>query len=397
MGMLFDQLLNKTNTTISQYVTLVNNIEHFEDHYIGQHGMGIAIQFKSGDVDLLSENDYITFQMNQVVQIRENNTISKSKTALPYEVWGHNYPFDDTDEIDRLGIDSYYCPQSYDYSIQGTYYSDTFKYIELKAYRWSNSTSCRSTDEINTILNTAKFEVALIDFYVDNSDYVSPVKSLIRDGLFWNTIPGYDMKSDIYIGRNYGIFQDNYFQFYNSYEISYYSLMDRRDYTNVEDSDGELVALYFRTYSYESSSERRIYSFGDFLAQSGGVYGFFIIIGTSLFLNYANLGSAIITTFTDRLYASSLLRMIYQIDTFKDDFKLQREIPKSVKNETHIRFDSSLRWNNEQEVWKSDHYRDKVLKNMKQIEKNSEDPQHQNALLERTLKGKVDLAMIMRF
>lgn len=386
--LLFLQLVNKENTNISQINIFNNDISNPMEHRIGEAGVGVALKFKSGDIDLLQENDYITFEINQVTQIRSNGDKTRDRILLPYTTWGLDYPYSDKSEIIRLGIDEYYWPESYTYSIQGSYYSNTFKYIEMRAIRWTDETVWKTYDEIKTVLSDARFEVAIIDSYVDNSDYVSPIKTLIQDGLYWDIVPSVDVRGEIYVAHNHAVFQDNYIQFYNNREVSFYSISSEKS-LKMESSDHLMLEVFISVDSLETTTERRIYSFGDFLAQSGGVYGFLIIIGNKL-IALNNIGSSFISVFTDRLYASSLLKRIYQIDTFKDDFKLRK--PK--KNKTNLNFkdigpNQETRVNFNTPEWLSDKYWDRVISKMRLYEKTTHE-EKKHHLLNHVLKGKIN-------
>ena len=69
-----------------------------------------------------------------------------------------------------------------------------------------------------------------------------------------------------------------------------------------------IVSVYFRLDSYFDNYSRRIYSLGDLLGQVGGLYSSILIIG-ALFVGI----------FSERLFVSSILRKIYQIDKMRDD------------------------------------------------------------------------------
>ena len=77
-----------------------------------------------------------------------------------------------------------------------------------------------------------------------------------------------------------------------------------------------MASLYFRFDSQYDIYERRIYSFGELLGQIGGLFQIFLMIGVS-----------IVSIFSERLFVSSILRKIYQIDqTREDDIKSNKKI-----------------------------------------------------------------------
>lgn len=68
-----------------------------------------------------------------------------------------------------------------------------------------------------------------------------------------------------------------------------------------------MLSIYFRYDKYTDMYQRRIYSLGEVLGQAGGFYG-----------SLLTFGSVIVFIFTERLFVTSVLRKIYQIDTWQE-------------------------------------------------------------------------------
>ena len=80
-----------------------------------------------------------------------------------------------------------------------------------------------------------------------------------------------------------------------------------RESVLIEDTDLQIISVYIRLDSNYDEFSRRVYSFGDLLGQTGGLY-------SALFI----AGSVMVAIFTERLFVSSILKKIYQIDEARD-------------------------------------------------------------------------------
>ena len=76
-----------------------------------------------------------------------------------------------------------------------------------------------------------------------------------------------------------------------------------RESVLIEDDDLQIISVYLRFDSNYDDYSRRVYSFGDLLGQTGGLYSAIFIIGVVL-----------VGIFQNRLFVSSVLNKIYQVD-----------------------------------------------------------------------------------
>ena len=107
--------------------------------------------------------------------------------------------------------------------------------------------------------------------------------------------------------NNYASLIDQYLQLGQSEELEFYEIVGYREQVLVEDTDLQIASVYFRFDSNFDSYSRRVYSFGDLLGQTGGLYSAVFFIGAVL-----------VSIFSERLFISSILKKIYQIDQKRD-------------------------------------------------------------------------------
>ena len=144
--------------------------------------------------------------------------------------------------------------------------------------------------------------------FIDFDNYVSPVQNFLDDKYFWDLAPGLRKKNDIYIRKNGANFIDDYIQLGQSNQLSFYQVSSMRESVVIEDTDLQIVSVYFRLDANYDNYYRRVYSIGDLLGQTGGLYSSVLMIG-----------GFIVGIFSERLFISSILHKIYQIDQIRDN------------------------------------------------------------------------------
>lgn len=139
------------------------------------------------------------------------------------------------------------------------------------------------------------------------NDYSQPIQYLIDDGLYWELVPGIRKKADIYIRQNLAEIEDSYIQLGFKTSKKFYQVQTTSERFESESSSGDVLSIYIRYDKTSDKYERQIYSLGELVGQAGGFYG--ALIG---------LGSIFIFIFSERLFASSVLKKIYQIDSWQE-------------------------------------------------------------------------------
>ena len=143
--------------------------------------------------------------------------------------------------------------------------------------------------------------------FIDFNNYTQAVQNYLDDNYFWDLAPGLLKKTDIFIKKNSISFVDDFVQLGQSTNQDFYQVNAMRESILIEGSDLQIMGVYFRLDSNYDQYFRRVYSVGDLFGQTGGLYSVLFIIG-----------SIFVGLFTDRLFVSSILRKIYQIDQTRD-------------------------------------------------------------------------------
>jgi len=316
---LFYIMFTKRSTNISSSFLFNDVTKDVEILKPGKKGFDFAFQFNAGGIDYLIDESYFTFKLTQVEQVWVNSTGSAAtdrvKTNIPYEICNGNFLHPDQDEVHRYGIDEYYCPTTDEYSVAGTYFASNFNYVEANLSKCINATSsvtCKTTAQIEDVMKQSRFSLAIENTVINMKDYKNGVQRIIEDGLYWEVVPSMRKKSNILIRKNEAVFEDSYVQLGFPDENDFYQVVDHLETFEAETDEGEILTIYFRFDRVSDIYERQIYSFAELIGQAGGFYG--AVLAISGFM---------ISLFTERLFVSSILRRIYQIDSWQERIKYE--------------------------------------------------------------------------
>lgn len=166
-------------------------------------------------------------------------------------------------------------------------------------------------------MKDARFSLTLVNSIVDFSNYDKPIQYIIDDGTFWEFVPGFRKKTDIFVRYNQAVFEDDYLQLGFNSEEEFYSVNSYTDRFESESSSGDVLSIYVRIDKVKNEYERKIYSIGELVAEAGGFYGALL-----------SIGSLFIAVFSERLFVAAVLRRIYQIDTWQEREKLGKLKPR---------------------------------------------------------------------
>lgn len=170
-------------------------------------------------------------------------------------------------------------------------------------------------------MKDSRFSLAIVNTVVDLKNYQEPLQYVIDDGFYWELTPNMRKKTDIFIRKNEATFQDDYVQLGFPNEKEFYQVASSQDRFEAESSKGDVLSIYWRFDKTSDVYERRIYSIGDLLGQAGGFYGSFI-----------GIGSIFLFIFSERLFVASILRKIYQIDTWQERERLDPKLRKNHRD-----------------------------------------------------------------
>mmetsp|Transcript_7032 Transcript_7032/g.7961 ORF Transcript_7032/g.7961 Transcript_7032/m.7961 type:complete len:255 (-) Transcript_7032:179-943(-) len=156
-------------------------------------------------------------------------------------------------------------------------------------------------------MKVAQLTIAVENTFMDFSNYKQPVQYYLDNKIFWDLVPGFKKKTDIFVKKNKANFIDDLVQLGQSSETSFLQITDYREQVDVEEADFQFLSVFIRADEKYDMYERRVYSIGDLLGQMGGLYQSVFVIGTIF-----------VFVFSERLFISSILRKIYQIDMLRE-------------------------------------------------------------------------------
>ena len=167
---------------------------------------------------------------------------------------------------------------------------------------------------MEALVKDSRFSIAFINTVIDLKDYNKPIQHVIDDGLYWELVPDIRKKTDIFLRKNEASFEDNFVQLGFPEEEEFYQIVETQSRFEAESSKGDVLSLYLRFDKTSDTYERKIFSAGELIGQAGGFYG--ALVGA---------GSLLLFIFSERLFTSSVLRKIYQIDSWQEREKLDRK------------------------------------------------------------------------
>ena len=166
-------------------------------------------------------------------------------------------------------------------------------------------------------MKNSRFLLAIENTVVNMKDYRNGVQKIVEDGLYWELVPTLRKKSDVFIRKNEVSFEDAYVQLGFPYEEEFYQVVEHSESFETESDEGEILNVYFRMDKVSDIYERQVYSFAELIGQAGGFYGALLAFST-----------LIISMITNRLFIGSILRKIYQIDTWQERVRYEN-LPES--------------------------------------------------------------------
>ena len=306
-------MLLRNNTSNSKNALLKELNTDTEVHSIGINHINFGMEIDNNGVNLLDDPTYFTYSINQVsqvyVQTGSNFVTKRTKTAMPTAYWTTDSFYNvNIASYDTLEVDNFLWPTLKNYTIAANFYAPRYDYIEVKVYRCNPTDSkvtCKSN--ITATMKDSQLAFMISNNFVDFNNYTQAVQNYLDDAYFWYLAPGLRKKVDIFVKKNSINFIDDFVQLGQSTNQDFYQVSSMRESVLIEDTDLQIISVYIRLDSNYDEFSRRVYSFGDLLGQTGGLY-------SAMFLT----GSVMVAIFTERLFVSSILKKVYQIDEARD-------------------------------------------------------------------------------
>eukprot|EP00347_Sterkiella_histriomuscorum_P002468 403368032 len=270
--------------------------------------------------------NWVNFFLSDTIQPDGSRKKEKKVIPLTFQRCGLDlFNYTDKNTIKIFGITDYYCIDNDSYQFQGGFYDENFEYIEIKVFKCQNgsslfhNTTCKSRAELDSYWNDEKLNFAFTNTYLDYKDTKrkSKVKFFVDDSYFLELQSSVTKKTNFYIQRNQAAYQDDFIQFGQEREETFFAVSNINRYDdNYVASLGYLAAVYIRFDNRFDIYSIKNYSLFDFLGEVGGLYG-----------SLAAMGCFVVQFFCSKMFKSDMMKKIYQIrkDPKEDDIVTQQK------------------------------------------------------------------------
>ena len=289
---------------------------------------------------------YLSIKANYFNINKTNGNRVKNKIEINYRKCEKKDFYDEFNKnFDENSLDSLFCPENFDYIINGTYTETIFSYFDL-----TFESNCMDEKCFNELIqlflsNECQIVIYYIDTYINVNDYKKPIKRFLSEQ-FLVLKPDEELKMNLYFKiksfdsyENYILdnHKTKYFLGFSSYET--YSV--KKGYDRYINKDyiyeyNVLAKIYIRSASIYTIIERKYMKLTEFAAQITSLIStvllilFLIISRINMFYGY-----------------QSIIEKIFQ---FKGKIKLSKEI-----NEINEKFRQDMNYlkNNDRNIKKN--------------------------------------------
>ena len=313
------------NTSISYSIIDLSATK--QRHQPGKNGLQFAVFFTNQYEQIVYDETYFRLELKQGKYTR-NGTLIPSE--IPLELGGCD---NSTFNFEKFGFTDYndshiFCPVNDDYIISGNFASEAYEYLQINLLECNpndeNLTiTCKSPEEIRAYVTNGRFNMVLVNSYIDFDDYDTPIKTFLDDRYTYKIVYDYQKIAKLYVRQNDAILADDLIQYGQTEKKEYYSIendfVDFQERSETTRCKVVLTEDYFK-YTYE----RTVFSILDLTGLLGGVFELFEILG-AIFVSY----------FTQRFLTFSLLSRLYQVQYNENGETISKIIPRTTSIESN--------------------------------------------------------------
>ncbi|CDW89563.1 UNKNOWN [Stylonychia lemnae] len=284
--------LSKKHITFAFMLSNIRASEVFDDKRHGQfHLTQVEVEIKQNLEDGTFYREFI------------NSDVPISNCEI-----GRNFFYPNIEEVTQYNTQNYFCPDWQNLTIQGSWYSPVFKYVQLTYQRCDNQ-NCSDEEEFQQWFQGKWIQQIIISSYFNIGDYDEPVKYFLDDS-YQAVEYGRTTYNNVFFKKNELKLSDNLIGFFNDLIQQYFYQMSVNKVFYSSDTGGVAKGIYYRQdvkldKEYDVY-ERQVYSISSLLQYVGGIYN-------SLFF----IGLFILSRFRSSLYFASLISKLYQIEHLK--------------------------------------------------------------------------------
>jgi hypothetical protein len=164
--------------------------------------------------------------------------------------------------------------------------------------------------------------MAVLNNYVDFNNYDNPIETFIDDGFYWDLIPGTRKRTDIFVQKNSGKFEDGVFTFDEISTDDFFQISNSKERFSSTSSSNIVLSVFMRRDNQHTHYRRQVYTIVDSLARIGGFFRILtFVIEICLLL------------FVENLFYSKVIKSLYQMEpnhnrvylTDSDNYESQKE------------------------------------------------------------------------
>ena len=185
--------------------------------------------------------------------------------------------------------ENYYClSEKTNNNLEGSYGNSTFSvwifYVNYCLNTTENNYHCKSREEIQKTMNEIYFQIVFTNFYIDSSDYNTPVKSNYNEIIIRSSATNY--RFDAFFFKKFDFFSDNGFILKDKVEQKGFYL-ERHEFDTIHDNDSQIMIKIVD--KFQQKIERNYIKLQKIAADNGGIIKFFSLLFSFLATNYSNL------------------------------------------------------------------------------------------------------------
>ena len=198
---------------------------------------------------------------------------------------------EDPQLFERVGLEGYFClSPNVEFILEGYYDEPILKYLEIQVNLCNNATSnntCKSLDEIKTLLYNKDMDFYYFDSVVDASDYKNPIKHTLTE--VWSYLDLSTKKEREYTFANLEVQTDDgiFFNNINSIHDCQYLQETRETLFLQDDIIQPRIGIFFYAAKTNRTVKRVYEKLSDLLAHLGGTLHFLIFLGL-IWTNFHN-------------------------------------------------------------------------------------------------------------
>ncbi|CDW74524.1 UNKNOWN [Stylonychia lemnae] len=218
---------------------------------------------------------------------------------------GKNFFYENSQELELYSIDSYYCPDWNNLTIQGNWYAPEYKGLTLLYQRCSGS-NCSSDDDFKSWFAPILVQEIFTSSYFNIGDFDRPIHYFL-DNIWVNLQYGRSVVYQTFVKKNQIQLSDNLFGLFYTQVNDFFYEIQKNTYFTADDQRGPGPGVMFSQDIILDKEydifDRQVYTLTGVLQDIGGFYNscFFVCV-----LLYSKIQYT--------LFFSSLVSRLYQID-----------------------------------------------------------------------------------